>query len=103
MKLRDHPLMTYHGMRMWPPIWVWSGGKHDKPIEGEAGILREVRIPTVPSNDRVLLIIDYDGGDYRSCLQFDDPAACQRVYELIKTCCGSSIQQIGDLEIGDTL
>jgi hypothetical protein len=101
MKLRDHPLMIYHGMRMWPPIWIWNGGKHDKPVEGEAGILREVRLPTVPLNDRFRLIIDYDGGAYMSCLQFDEPATCQRVYELIKTYCGSSIQQIGDLEVSD--
>jgi hypothetical protein len=103
MKLRDHPLMTYHGMRMWPPIWVWNGGKHDKPIEGEAGILRDVRLSTVPPNDKFLLLIDHEDGDYTSCLRFDDPAACQRVYELIKTCCGSSIQDIGDLDVSDIL
>jgi hypothetical protein len=98
MKFREHPLVTYHGMRMWPPIWVWAGGKNDKPIEGEAGILREVRLSDV-ANGRLFLIINYEGSDYMSWLQFDDPSCCHQVYELMHSCVGLKIQQIGDLDV----
>ena len=46
MKLRDHPLMTYKGIRSWPPGWLWKGGYETTHPEGEVSILRNV----MPSN-----------------------------------------------------
>jgi len=43
MLLRDHPLMSYKGLRNWPPDWMWIDGKVTKNPKGEVGTLVEVQ------------------------------------------------------------
>jgi hypothetical protein len=63
MLLRNHPLMSYHGVSSWPPVWTWTGGLANKDPEGEIGIQ-----PT----DRCYLYIEHEGASYVGCLLFDD-------------------------------
>ena len=35
MLLRDHPLMTYKGLRSWPPAWIWIYGGKKIAYEGK--------------------------------------------------------------------
>src|SRR5215510_13411167 len=34
MLLRDHPLMSYRGVRNWPPSWTWLDGVENKYSRG---------------------------------------------------------------------
>jgi hypothetical protein len=47
MLLRAHPLMTYKGIRSWPPAWLWRGGNENTHPEGEVGILKDVMLSTI--------------------------------------------------------
>jgi hypothetical protein len=66
MKLRDHPLMSYKGIRHWPPAWLWRCGHESTFPEGEVGILKEVLSSTAPPSNSCFLIIleipDYNKG-----------------------------------------
>jgi hypothetical protein len=42
MILRDHPLMSYHRIPSWPPVWTWKDGSEKKLRRGEIGILKAV-------------------------------------------------------------
>ena len=42
MQLREHPLMTYHGVPNWPPVWMWRGGDRNRSIRGEVGVLKHL-------------------------------------------------------------
>lgn len=97
MQLRDHPLMSYQGESMWPPIWV-GGGKRGTRPQGEVGHLREVRYyRTKPG--RLFLTMEHEGVRYTGCLLLDDTDSCLRVCELLKKNYGMFINTIGSLEM----
>lgn len=100
MMLRDHPLMNYRGLRNWPPIWTWRGGEgENKRPRGEVGILRDVFLSNVEPRSRVYLIMEYEDSEYIGCLLFDEASACKQICELLHHHCGSSITEIGDLDL----
>src|SRR5262249_30703116 len=59
MLLRDHPLMSYRGIRNWPPAWTWIDGREDKHPKGEIGILRTVLFSKRQPANRCVLLIFY--------------------------------------------
>jgi hypothetical protein len=87
MKLRDHPLMSYHKLHNCPPAWTWIDGPEDKHPTGEIGILRTVLLSKARPADRCFLLIAYKGSCYFGCLLFEDQAFCRQ----ITSCCGSSV------------
>jgi hypothetical protein len=50
MLLRDHPLMSYKGLRSWPPAWLWMHGEENHHPRGEIGLLREVVLSKIKSS-----------------------------------------------------
>ena len=102
MMLRNHPLMSYHGVPNWPPVWVWIGGPKHKRLRGEVGTLVEVKIGTEPLHT-CFLMIRHEEAEYMGCLLFDDQAFLKQIFYLLKRCRGRTVQTIGDLEIGHTL
>jgi hypothetical protein len=42
MLLRDHPLMSYRGVRNWPSTWLWVGGEVNERPRGEVGIVTHI-------------------------------------------------------------
>src|SRR5262245_54720546 len=84
MLLRDHPLMAYHGVRNWPPIWTWASGLENNRPKGEIGILRRVEQSKILPADRCFLYIEHEGSSYSGCLLFDDRNFCGQVATLLK-------------------
>jgi hypothetical protein len=37
MLLRDDPLMSFHGVTNWPPVWAWMEGVENNVHEGKSG------------------------------------------------------------------
>jgi hypothetical protein len=73
-----------------------------KTITGEVGILKQVstlnQIPT-----QCHLIIEYEGERYVGCLLFNDAIFCQQIRGFLQGHVGSSIKEIGDLDLSHTL
>ena len=102
MELRAHPLMCYHGIPNWPPVWVWIGGDK-QAAKGEVGVLRDVRLGTNGHTNRFFLFMDYEGGAYVGCLIFDNPSFCRQIYSLFQGHRGRTIRSIGNLDVSYTL
>jgi hypothetical protein len=98
MKLRDHPLMTYKGVRSWPPAWLWRGGYENSFPEGEVGILTEVLPSTTPPVNTCFLIMEHCGAQYIGALLLSDHAFSLQIYALLVHNCGVTIQDIGDMD-----
>ena len=104
MELRDHPLMVYHGMRNWPPAWMWRGGEGNKKIRGEIGILKDVFLSKVDPNTRLFLIVQHEDNEYVGCVMFNDSSSfCRQVYELLQKHYGRRIADIGSLDVSHLL
>ena len=100
MKLRDHSLMNYRGLRNWPPIWTWRGGPgENNGPRGVVGILRDVFLSRVEPRSRVYLIMEHENSEYMGCLLFNEPKICEQICELLTKHFGSSISDIGDLDL----
>jgi hypothetical protein len=99
MKIREHPSMSYHGQRSWPPLWTRiSGASATAPLIGEFGILINVRLAAV-ADYRCFLTMEYAGTRYVTCLWFDDPEFCRGLVDLLQEHIGEPVNQIADLNI----
>jgi hypothetical protein len=96
MQLRKHPLMSYRGSPVWPPLWV-SVESAKKP-RGEVGLLRQVRCYPDKAGE-AYLIIEHEGAQYAGCLLLDDKIFCERLGKFLSDCCGMHIKDIGSLDI----
>jgi hypothetical protein len=103
LKLRDHPLMSYHGIRNWPPTWTWIDGPKDKHPKGEIGILRMVLLSKTMPADRCVLLIRYEQSCYLGPLLFDNQTFCCQITSLLQHYCNRPISEIGDLDLSRTL
>jgi hypothetical protein len=109
--VRDHPLMSYHGQRNWPPAWLWRGKGKNKYPQGEVGRLKKVTIAIADSDQsdgrrayhRIFLYMEYLGARYIGCLLFDDAAACLQIGEILSKHRGRNLQTIGDLDLSHLL
>jgi hypothetical protein len=104
MQLRDHPLMSCHGASNWPPVWTQANLSVEKPkiIRDEVGILVYIR-GYEGASTKCYLVIEYEGEHYVGVLLFEDMAFCRRITDLLEQHIGRSIEEIGDLDIGETL
>ena len=98
MLLRDHPLMAYHGVRNWPPIWTWASGLENNRPKGEIGILTKVELSNILPADRCFLYVEHEGSSYIGCLLTDDSAFCAQVARLLESYCNRPIAEIGSLD-----
>jgi hypothetical protein len=103
MKLRDHPLMSYKGIRSWPPAWLWRCGHESTFPEGEVGILKEVLLSTAPPNNSCFLIMEHCGAEYTGALLLSDHAFYLQIYSLLVHNCGQTMQDIGGIDISHML
>jgi len=106
MQLRDHPLMSYRGMRNWPPTWVQSGGLRDTAtptLHGEIGTLTQILLSRIEPYTRCYLLIEFKGESYMGTLIFEDAAFCRQIHNLLQQHCGDSIRRIGNLDLSHTL
>jgi hypothetical protein len=103
MLLRNHPLISRHGVPNWPPAWTWIDGEENKQPNGEIGILKAVLLSRIQPADRCFLLISHQGSDYIGCLLFDDPALCKEIVKLLQDYCNRPIAEIGSIELAYTL
>lgn len=102
MKLRDHPLMTYMGVRSWPPAWLWRGGGDTTYPQGEVGILKDVMLSTIAPHSTCLLIMEHGGAQYIGALLVSEPAFHREICKILFQNCGRTIQDIGEIDISYT-
>jgi hypothetical protein len=104
MLLRDHPLMSYHGIPSWPPVWTFTSGlEKQHPRRGEIGILKAVTTSNDKPADRCFLHIEDEGSSYLGCLLIDDHAFCTQIVKLLQDCTNRPLAEIGNLELSGTL
>ena len=103
LNLRDHPLMSYHGLTNWPPKWTWTGGQSNRHPRGEVGVLRSVVLSQTQPPARCFLYMEHDGSSYMGCLLFDDPNFCRQVATLLEGYGNRSIAEIGAIDLSHTL
>ena len=100
MQLPNHPLMSYRGLRSWPPTWSLANPQNDlKPLRGEIGRLKYI-LPDQLSK-KCFLIIEHDDHPYVGCLFFDDSIFCAQmiINKIIESQAGFTIKEIGDLDL----
>jgi len=102
MELRDHPLVSYRRLPSWPPTWSPAKPRTDlKPLHGEIGRL-SYTLPGAKS-DRFFLVIEYEGHPYVGCLFVNDDVFCAQLIAVLQDHAGSTIKEIGDLDLSFTL
>src|SRR5262245_16539878 len=99
MLLRDHPLMSYRGVRNWPPSWKWLDRVENKYPRGEIGTLKSVLLSKLARANRCCLLIQHEASSYLGCLLFDDPAFCKSITRVLQLCCNRSIAEIGGIDV----
>lgn len=97
MQLRDHPAMSFAGVKNWPPTWVHSRSHPVKKANGEIGTLTRVHFYE-ELRRRLFLIVDVEGERYMGALAFNDPAFCNVLHSIFQSHIGWSIKDIGDLD-----
>lgn len=102
LSLRDHPLMSHYGRKIWPPRWTTTRTDKDGTPSGEVGMLREALMNDLFSN-QLFLVIEYNGNRYMGCMTFGDSVFCYQIYALLKLKPGCSIREIGDLDLSHLL
>jgi hypothetical protein len=101
--LKDHPLMLYHGVPNWPPVWVKGSTQRDRHIiRGDVGILKYVHFYG-PISNKCFLVIEHAGEHFVGTLMFDDLAFCRQIADILRDCIGHSIKEIGELDLSHTL
>jgi len=102
VELRNHPLISYHGLPSWPPTWSPANPKSDlKSLRGEIGRLKYV-LPN-KTFDRCFLIIEHENEAYIGCLFFDDRMFCAQMVTILGNHAGLTVKEIGDLNLSRTL
>jgi len=101
--LRDHPLMAYHGVRNWPPIWTWASGLENNRPKGEIGILTKVELSNILPADRCFLYVEHEGSSYIGCLLCGNHAFCSQLVKVLEANRNKTIADIGSLDLTFTL
>ena len=102
MELRKHPLMSYRSVPNWPPIWVPIDDPNGERLEGEVGILVEVRTAKdLPQ--RCFLFIKQNEKKYLGCLLFNDQSFCEQISTFLKDYYDYPIETIARLDPSHTL
>jgi hypothetical protein len=65
--------------------------------QGEVGMLKKVS--AVPVRKRCFLTIEYGNESYMGCLFVSDASFCQQLFTLRQQHLGSTIEQIGGLDV----
>jgi hypothetical protein len=98
--LRDHPMMSHNGVKIWPP--VWRQPKSDgKTVTGEVGVLFYVHY-NPPTSGTCYLVIDHEGETYVGTLTIENQAFCMELTTLLRSNLRRPIRYIGDLSLPDT-
>lgn len=98
MKLRDHPMMHYQGVKNWPPLWKCARGGAIPTVKGEVGVLTYVH-SNARLSSRLSLVMDYEAETYVGTLIFDNQAFCKQVSDVLRLHLNRPIKDLGDLDL----
>ena len=70
---------------------------------GDIGILKAAILSPVDPSDHCFLIMEHEGQEYVGVLLFEDFFFCHQVYTVLLEHLGEPIQQIGDIDLSDSL
>jgi len=98
MELRNHPLMSFQGVRNWPPQWRLTLGTPVNLPTGEVGTLEYVQ-PSLVDPGTCFITISHDRCNYVGEINFDHHEFCARVCELLIAKFGRSLVEIASLDI----
>src|SRR6185369_7341139 len=102
MELRHHPLLSYHGIPSWPPVWSPAKPREGKKLlKGEIGVLKFTLANS--ASEKCFLVIEYDNNPYVGCLICSDLAFSAQLASILHTQSGRTIKEIGDLDLAFTL
>ena len=102
MKLRNHPLLTYHGLHSWPPIWVPIKPAYGTTtLKGEIGTLTHTISNALAKKCYLRMV--YENAAYMGCLLCSDVAFCSQVSAVLEDNRGRTIKEIGDLDFSFTM
>lgn len=100
MELRKHPRMTCLGRPNWPPEWMGKYGPDNPLPRGEVGTLIRVEpAPSILEAPHCFLVIHWNQQEYIGSLYFDEEDFLTEIVELLRSCLGRSIAEIGSLDI----
>ncbi len=102
MEFRHHPLLSYHGIPSWPPVWSPAKPREGKQIlKGEVGVL----MYTLPNcrAEKCYLVIEHEHVPYVGCLFCSDEAFCTQLASFLQNHRGRTVKEIGDLDLSFTL
>lgn len=103
MEFRNHPLMRFHGVPTWPPVWSnTTPMDHGKTDRGEIGVLKDCHCNPVVKNI-CFMFVEHAGQSYVGALVVDDPVFCQQVFSVLRHNIGRRIKEIGSLDLSHTL
>lgn len=94
--------MSCRGISNWPPVWTQTKKDSVKTVRGEVGDLLYVHSNPLMSS-RCFLVIEHDGETYVGTLIFENQEFCKQVTVLLQSQLRRSIQDIGALDLSDTL
>lgn len=101
MKLRDHPALVHAGVPAWPPVWIHTRTQPFKKVEGEIGTFTgTVLNHGLPR--AIFLKMEYERENYMGFLACGDAAFCCQLDTLLQRYIGSSIKDIGELDLSFT-
>jgi hypothetical protein len=90
------------GYSSWPPEWTTRAlDPHDRPT-GEIGSLDQALMNDYLST-RIFLFIEFNRDKYMGAMYFDDAKFCSAIYAILLSHIGSSLKDIGDLDLSYTL
>jgi len=79
----------------WPQGWTGSYTGADKFAVGDVGVLKSVK----RLDDRLSLIIEYEGREHVGSLQWDAPPSLDEVERVLKAHLGEPTKAVGDLDL----
>ena len=89
-------------MPNWPPVWTQTTEKTTKSLKGELGTLNRIVMHDLISRS-FFLLIEYEKEYYLGSLVFDDATFCKQIHDLLQNYIGSSIKDIGSIDLSFTL
>ena len=66
-------------------------------------MLRGIKLSTLEPCDACFLTIEHEGQEYVGALLLGDPLFCCQIFTLLTEHNGESIQQIGDIDLSDSV
>jgi hypothetical protein len=99
VKLRDHPLMIRNVT--WPPQWQAVGASNCS-VQGELGILQDASMHRLITN-KICVTMAHLSYRYIAVLAFDDEMFTKQLYPVLLKHVGSSLREIGDLDLSHLL